>query len=210
MYKLYYSPGACSMAVHVILNELGVQFEAVNANKPGTKDRSPEFLKINPRGAVPVLDDDGQVIREGAAIIIHLLEQHPSAMLPTSGRERDTALEWLMFANATVHPGYSKMFFIMKNVQDKAVQEQLYKAGAAQIEKYWQEIDERLAKMPYICGKDITAADILLTVFANWNSYFPVPIRMGDNVKRLLKEISSRPSYQKALKTEQVEYKAAA
>lgn len=211
MYQLYYSPGACSMAVHVVLNELNVPYEAINANEPGTKTRTKEFLKVNPRGAVPVLVDDGHVIREGAAILTYLLDKHKSPLLPQSGFERATALEWLGFANATVHPAYGKAFFVMKKVQDKATQEALYKPIFESINKLWAEIDERLAKQPYVCGKDITVADILLTVIANWAGYFPAgSVSFGPNVKRLLKEVSSRPAYQKALKAEQVEYKAAA
>src|SRR5580704_1768796 len=94
MYKLYYSPGACSMAVHVALNECNqpVTLEKINIREP----RSPEFLKINPRGQVPVLMDDDLTIREGAAILIYLLEKHQSPLLPKSGKERAVALECLM------------------------------------------------------------------------------------------------------------------
>jgi glutathione S-transferase len=62
----------------------------------------------------------------------------------------------------------------------------------------------------YICGKDVSAADIALTVIANWGSYYPQQPTIGPNVKRMLREIIARPSYTKALKLEQVEYKAAA
>src|SRR5258706_9907840 len=93
MYTLYYSPGACSMAVHVVLGELGVPFETVNTSIPEGKNRSPEFLKINPRGQVPVLVEDGVVLREGAAIMITLMEKHNSPMLPKSGRERASTIE---------------------------------------------------------------------------------------------------------------------
>ena len=211
MYQLYYAPGACSMAPHVLLNELGVQFEAKKIDMMAGESQKPEFLKINPRGQVPVLVDDGQVIREGAAIMIYLMDKHNSSMLPKSGKERATALEWLCFGNATLHPAYGRLFFFKKNVTDKVVQEQLFKIGFEQINKLWAEVDAQLAKTPYICGKNITAADILITVIANWGSWFPEnSIKFGSNVTRLIKEISSRPAYKKALATEQVEYKAAA
>ena len=211
MLKLYYSPGACSMAPHVILNEIGIPVELVKVDLHAGDNKKPEFLKVNPRGAVPVLQkDDGTIIREGAAIIMHILDNHPSPLLPPSGKERTQAIEWLMFANATMHPAYGKTFFVMKAVTDKAAQEQAFNACLEQINKCWKEVDERLAKNPYICGKEMTAADILLTVLANWGGYFPKQPTLGANVKRLIKEISSRPSYQKALQAEKVEYKAAA
>jgi len=210
MYTLYYSPGACSMAPHVLLNELGVKYEAKKVDLMAGEGQKPEFLKINPRGQVPVLVDDGQVIREGAAILIHLMEKHSSPLLPKSGKERATALEWLMFGNASLHPAYGRAMFLKKNA-DKAAQEQLFKIVFQQINKLWAEADQRLANNPYLCGKSITAADILVTVIANWGAWFPEgSVTLGSNVKRLIKEISSRPSYKKALADEQVEYKAAA
>jgi glutathione S-transferase len=211
MYKLYYSPGACSMAPHVVLNELGVPFETQKIDLQAGDGQKPEFLKINPRGQVPVLVDDGEVIREGAAILIYLMEKHNSPMLPKSGKDRVRALEWLCFANASMHPAYAKAFFVWKNITDKAAQEQAFKAVFQQINKLWADVDAQLSKSPYVCGKSISAADILLTVIANWGTYFPPgSIIFGNNVKRLIKEISNRPAYKKALAAEQVEYKAAA
>ena len=69
MYKLYYSPGACSLAVHVILNELAVPFEAVRKSTKDGSLKTPEFLKINPRGQVPVLVAGDTPVKEGAAMI---------------------------------------------------------------------------------------------------------------------------------------------
>ncbi len=86
----------------------------------------------------------------------------------------------------------------------------LFKAVLEQINKLWADVDAQLAKTPYVCGKEMTAADILLTVIANWGATFPAKVTMGGNVKRLITEVSQRPSYQKALKAEEVEYKAAA
>jgi len=210
MTTLYYSPGACSMAPHVLLNELNVPVELKKIEISKGEGQSPEFLKINPRGQVPVLVDDGQVIREGVAILVHLMEKHNSPLLPKSGKERTEALEWLCFANASLHPAYGKAFFINKSAPDNA-KEVLFKTAFAQINKLWAELDARLANHKYICGDQVTAADILVTVIANWGAYFPPgSVTQGANVKRLLKEISQRPAYQKALKEEAVEYKAAA
>ncbi|MBY0407817.1 MAG: hypothetical protein K2Q01_08995, partial [Rickettsiales bacterium] len=86
---------------------------------------------------------------------------------------------------------------------------QLTREVEAQINKLWKEVDEKLAKSKYIAGENLTVADILLTVIANWSGYFP-GITLGTNLKRLLKEVSSMPNYQKAMKEEQIEYKAAA
>lgn len=203
MYKLYYSAGTCSLAIHALLNELNQPFELV------AKSSVDDFTKINPRGAVPALADGDKIILEGAAIVLYLLEKHKSEMLPTSGDARINVIQWLMFANATVHPAYSKMFFSNRVITDNVAKSEALKAGAAAIEKLWQDVDTQLAKTAFVCGDKPTAADFLLAVYANWGGFFPVEIKIGDNVKRMFKEIVSRPSFQKALATENVKYRAA-
>ena len=126
MYTLYYMSGACSLAIHVVLNELGQQLKLENVRVPEGQPRNPEFLKINPRGQVPVLvEEDGNPIREGGAIIAYLLDKHHSPMMPKSGKARAKALEWLMFANATLHPAYGRVFFTMRNVSDQKAKEEM-------------------------------------------------------------------------------------
>ncbi len=207
MYKLYYMPGACSMAIHVLLNELGQSVTLVNVGDPHS-DAKKELLKINPRSQVPTLVDDGHVIREGAAVILHLLQKHSNSLLPDSGKERATALEWLMFANATLHPAYARGFFALKNFEGET-QKKVLDFTIQHINKHWEEVEQRLEKSPYIAGQQLTAADILLTVIANWSSYFQ-GIKIGQKTKDLFRKVIALPSYQKALKTEEVEYKAAA
>ncbi len=207
MYKLYYSPGACSMAVHVVLNELNAKYEL---EKISLQDRDPAFLKINPRGQVPVLMVDGEPVKEGAAILMYLLDTHGSPMMPKSGMGRAKALEWLMWANSSLHPAYSRAFSVAKVFPDKAMQDVAFNAALSSIQSYWDEADARLGKMKYLAGDEMTAADIMITVFANWGQMFPSKPKLGPNVMRVIKEVSSRPSYQQALKAEQVEYKAAA
>lgn len=208
MYTLYYSAGACSRAIHIVLNELGVPFEIKDASIPEGKNKSPEFLKVNPRGNVPVLVDGDTVVREGAAILLYLLEKHPNALLPKSGKERTQAIEWMMFANATVHPAYSKIFWA-KTFEDKAVQQAVNEAAVKAVEKLWKEVDARLANQPYLTGENISPADILLTVFSGWNGYFPVQPVVGENARRMIARVMERDSFKKAVQSETAQSKAA-
>lgn len=205
MYTLYYMPGACSLAVHVALKELGQDVKLENAS---SQPRPAALLKINPRGNVPVLVDDGFVVREGAAILVYLLEKHKSKLLPESGKERATALEWLMFCNATLHPACGRVFGAMK--MEGNVKDVLVKNGTENLNRLWADVEARLGQTPYLAGQEVTIADILLTVIANWSVNMPEPIRIGAKTKELLKKISSRPAYQQAMKDEQIEYKVAA
>lgn len=209
MYTLYYMPGACSVAIHVALNEVGAEFKLENVAVPNGQPRSPEFLKINPRGSVPVLKINDFILREGAAILLHLLDTHENSLLPKSGLERAAALEWLSFANASLHPAYSAAFFQHRVLGDAAKENPLYKPAIEKIQKYWDEIEQLLQTRDYLCGKDSTIADILITVIANWSPMMKEPINFGQKTKALFNRIISRPSYQKALSTEGVTYKVA-
>jgi glutathione S-transferase len=208
MYKLYYSPGACSLAVHTVLNEIGADFQLENANDPETKTKSKKFLQINPRGAVPVLEIDGFIVREGAAILTYLIDTHKNSLLPASGLERAHALEWLAFANSTLHPVYGRIFTMLKLLGSKASENPLYQPTINQIQKYWDEIENQLQKTDYLCGENCTAADILVTVIASWSQHFGNPITFGSKTKAFLTRVISRPAFKKALETEQVIYKA--
>ena len=205
-YELYYSPGACSMAIHVLLNELGQEVDLLKADISGaTKD--PQLEKVNPRGQVPVLVENGKALREGGAIAVYLCDKHSTALLPKEGWARAQALQWLMFANASLHVGYSKAMFIKKT---EGSEKQLEKALDA-IQTMWDEIESQLENHGggYICGKDMTVGDILITVIANWG-FLPRDFKFGPLTKTLLKTVSTRPAYQQALQAESVEYKAAA
>lgn len=211
MYTLYGMTGSCSMAVHAVLNELNQPVTYVDVRVPEGQSRPAEFLAINPRGNVPVLIDGDLTMREGGAIICYLLDKHNSLMLPKSGASRATALEWLAFANATMHPAYSRVFFILANIKDETGKEQAMAAALKAINKLWSDVDAQLAKTKFICGDSYSAADILLSVIANWGQGgFAKDITFGDNVKRMLATISVLPSFQKALADEKVHYKAAA
>ena len=202
MYTLLYAPGTCSMAVHVALEEAKADYEL---KKVTIHPKAPELLEVNPRGAVPVLLDDGFVIREGAAILVYMLEKEKSDLLPASGKERAAALEWLMFANSTLHPAYGKVFAAKgAGKLDEAKAEM-----TGRIQAYWDEVEQHLNQHAFIAGDRMTAADILLTVIANWTPGL-LDIAFGPKTKALFRTVTARPAFQKALATEQVTYKAAA
>lgn len=210
MYNLYYLPGTCSLAVHVALIEVGAEFSLHNVAVPDGEPRPPAYLAINPRGSVPTLTWGDSVLREGGAILMYLLDEHKSPLLPRSGAPRASALEWLAYANATLHPLYSRVFFQHKNLGDAAANNPLYGPSIEAIQKAWDGIEEQLGKTTYLCGEECTIADILVTVIANWTPNLRKPVVLGAKTKELFGRVIARPSYQKALAAEQVTYKVAA
>lgn len=196
MYRLYYLPGACSLAVHAVMQELNVPVDIV------PRDEAPEFRDLNPVGAVPVLVDGDLVLREGAAILLHLLDKHDSPMLPRTGSRRSHAIESLMFANATMHPAYGRLFFINQRLVDETVRASAFESAARAIDELWAVVDERLGRSAYMDGEHVSAADFLLTVYARWGARFPVHITLGANTERMVEAVTARPSFQRALEAE--------
>jgi glutathione S-transferase len=115
-----------------------------------------------------------------------------------------------MWGNATMHPAYSRYFWLSRNVQDEAQRQALLTAAANNIQSLWDDADQQLAKTAFLAGDTLTMGDILMAVIANWSTSLIQPIQFGEHVKRVIRQVISRPAYQKALSVESVEYKVAA
>lgn len=203
MYKLYYIPNACSLATQVILHELNQTVEIIDKNSVV------DFYNINPVGSVPVLIDDNKILRESAAIIIYLLDKHESDMLARNGPQREQAIQSLMFANATMHPAYSRLFFIEQHIHDPKAKQEAFESAAQSINNLWQVVEKQLTDHLFMSGNKISAADILLTVYSRWGDGFPVDLALGNKTQKLIETVSNRPSFQRALNAEQEQQIAA-
>lgn len=207
MYTLYYSPGACSMSVHITLEELGADFKAVRVSIADGEHKKPEYLKINPRGQVGALHTPDGLMAENGAMIIYLNDKHGHKVIPADGFERAKALQWLLFANSTLHPAYAKVGFARSNdLGDDAIA-----AARAGVQAKWDEVEEHLERegTPFLAGDQVTAGDIYAAVCANWSPPEHMP-EFGPKTRNLLKSVVTRPAYQRAIATEEIEYKAAA
>ena len=197
MYTLYYLPGACSLATQVILHELDQAVEIID------KQKVDDFTSINPVGTVPVLVDNGNARREGAAVILYLLNKHQNTMLPAAGAVRDIAIQDIMFANATMHPAYSRLFFIAQNISDELAKQSAFEAAAQAVTSLWQVVEQQLANQTFLGGDEPSAADIMLTVYSRWGASFPVDILLGHNTQKMLDAVQAMPNFQRALAAEQ-------
>ena len=197
MYTLYNLPGSCSLATQVVLHELNQPVELVDVQQLSN------FTDINPVGAVPVLIDGDSTLREGAAILLHLFNKHENSMMPTSGASRKQAIEDILFANATMHPAYGRLFFIARHITDKDAKQAAFNAAAEAINSLWQVVDQQLAGRDFLGGERASAADILLAVYSRWGDNYPVTITFGSNTSRMLDAVQAMPSFQLSLAAEQ-------
>ena len=197
MYKLYVRPGACSKAINVLLRELDQKVEVIDA-------RTLEgFKSISPTGAVPaMIDEQGNTFVEGVAIILHLLEKHNSTMLPKELLKKTDFIRWLTFANATMHPAYSRLFFLNAVVKDEVEKANTLKAAAAKVSEYWQIVEDKLSKQRYMGGDQINIVDVWLAVYAGWNAYFPVEVTIGAKAKAMIADVQAMPSFKAATESE--------
>jgi len=207
MYTLYYAPGACSLSVHVTLEELGAEYKLHKVDMSKGEHKSPEFLKINPRGQVGALTTPDGSVSENAAMIIYLNDKHGNKLIPADGFERLKAMQWLMFANSGLHGAYSKV----KHVESCGGSDEMIKKSCENVQAQWDEIEAELERngTKFLAGDTITAGDVYATVVSNW-SFIPNLPKFGPKTKELLKAVSTMPAYQRALEQEEIEYKALA
>jgi glutathione S-transferase len=199
MYTLYYSPGACSVATHIVLSELGLNVNIVDVNHVD------DFKSINASGQVPVLIDGDTTLVEGAAIMLYLLDKHENTLLPTTGGGRGKAIEDIMFANATMHPAYSKLFFISQNINDDNAKQAALNAVADNINHLWAAVENKLVNSKFLGGNKPSTADIMLAVYSTWGQYFPVDITLGEKTTEMIAAVQAMPSFVKVIAAQHAE-----
>ena len=198
MYTLYYSKGACSVATQVVLRELDQDLNIIDVAKLN------DFKAINPVGSVPVLIDGTNTFTEGAAIMLHILNKHKSSLFPENEKDRQQAIQHIMFANATMHPAYGRLFFLEQNISNEKVKQAALNVAADSINKLWQVVENLLVNKSFLGGNNPSAADIMLTVYSRWGAYFSVDITFGEKTSKMLNAVQAMPNFKKTDDAEQV------
>jgi glutathione S-transferase len=201
MYRLYAIPGSCSTGIHVLLNKLGVEFELVN------RDAVANYQELVPTNQVPALRVGDDLLTEGAAIVMYLLEEHGMAPLP--GQETREFRQWLLFNYATLHATYSKLFLVGAHgaAEDDYTRQQQIDGVAERISTLWDIVEARLSDRDVMVGDTPTIIDYLLAVYANWGNSFPTAkIRIGAKTRHLIQEVVARREFQAALQREQIDH----
>ena len=197
--KLYYSPGACSMASHIALHETGAKFEAVKVTLNDHKTaKGEDFYAINPKGAVPTLQlDNGQVLTEGAVILQYIGDHaEGSTIMPKAGTmERYREAEWLNWIASEFHKPMGSFF-------NKAMAEKAGDLNKVTVDKRVAHLDQHLATHHYLMGKTFTAADAYAFTVLSWAAHAGIDISKYKNVGAYMARVGARPSVQATLKAE--------
>ena len=197
--KLYYSPGACSLSPHIALHEAGLPFTAVLASTKTKKlQDGTDYLTINPKGYVPLLEfDDGQRLSEGPAIVQWIADQVPAKKLapPAGTMARYRLIEWLNFITSELHKSYSPLFNPAMPEEGKA----LYRARLLDRFRF---VDQSLEGREYLLGSDFTVADAYLYVVGRWAGAVKLDLSPFKNLAAYMARVAARPAVQQAIKAE--------
>ena len=197
--KLYYAPGACSLAVHIALREVGASFEArrVDLASHRTADGA-DYRTISPRGYVPLLElDDGSRHTEAAALLQYVADLDPAqALIGAPGTARRLAVvEWLAFVASELHKMFSPWLWHQETADStrKAVKEELAARFA--------ELDSLLVTRDFLAG-EFSVADAYAFTIVNWSNFLALPLTAYPNLQAYLARVAARPHVRAALAAE--------
>lgn len=200
--KLYHMPGACSLADLIVLEWALVPHQVVRMNHETLK--APEYLALNPAGAVPLLRHDGFDLTENVAILGYIADLHPSARLLGDGtaRARAEVMRWLGFLNSDVHKAFGPIFTPGRYLPHLAFADQLATAARVRIRGLLRRLDQQLDGRDWLTGER-SLADAYLFVITRWSSARQVGLRDFPNLTRFAERMHGDPGVRAALATEE-------
>ena len=197
--KLYYAPGACSLAPHIVAREAGLSLDLDQLDfATRTTASGRPFAEINPKGYVPALETrDGTVMTEVSALIQYLADQAPQAgLMPAAGMpERYKVLEWIGFVSTEIHKGFGPLW-------NPATPDSVKDAAKDKLFQRFAYIDQRLAGQSYLTGERFTVADAYLFTVTNWTKIHGLSLAAYPNLSAFMDRVAARPKVQEALRAE--------
>jgi glutathione S-transferase len=203
--KLYYSPGACSLAPHIVMAELNMAYEIEAVNLKDKTCATGDYKHINMKGAVPALKmDSGEILTEGAIISQYLADhKNDGTLLAKFGTtERFRTLEWMNFIATDIHKNFSPVFAAEKMFKTTETQNEVKNVFKTTLNDKLNFIAEKLGQNDYLMGKTFTIADAYLFTCLSWTKYVGMDLTTWSNINSYMKRVSERPAVIKAMKEE--------
>jgi len=196
--KLYYAPGACSLAPHIALREAGLDFEPVKTDIRAKKlEDGSDYVAINPKGAVPALGlDGGEVLTENAAVLQYIADMAAAdRLMPSSGLGRYRVLEWLTYVSSELHKGFGPLW--SPTSSDEA------KQGARDLlAKKFDFVQAQMGEQPYLTGDNFTPADAYLFAILGWTGMHGIDLSRWAGLSAFQKRVAARPAVREAMRVE--------
>jgi glutathione S-transferase len=209
--RLHYYPSNASFAPHVLLRELGVPFELVLVDRTQSAHKSAAYLKLNPNGLIPVLEDGDLVLYETVAILMHLADRFPRAGLaPALGTsQRAHYYKWMAWMTNTLQATLMHYFYPERMVDEGNTDgaHQVKAQAEAKVGPMLQQLDDQLAASggPFLLGAGLSAADPMAFMLCRWTRGFASrPARDFPHLGPYLQRLLQRPSVQQVYEVEQL------
>jgi len=197
--KLYYSPGACSLAAHIVLHEAGLSAQVIKASsKTHQLEDGTDYYQINPLGYVPFLvTDSGETLHETAVLVQYLADLAPQKQLipPSGSMARYQLQSWLNFISTELHQGFGPLFRPDTPEDYKPV-------ARARVLERLQWVDRQLGGKSWLCGEQFSVADVYLFVVSGWAQHAGVDISALEHLLAFRQRMLARPAVQAAMKAE--------
>ena len=202
--KLFYSTGSCARASHIALEEAGADYEAVRISLKDGDQRKPEYLKLNPKGRVPVLVTDAGILTENVAILAFVAQSHPAAKLaPLDDPFMFAKMQSLnSYLSSTVHVAHAHKGRGSRWADDPVAIEAMKKKVPQTVGECFDMIENELFTGPWAIGKDYTVADAYLYTLATWMEGDSVDPKRFPKVLDHRKRMEQRPAVQRVLAAE--------
>lgn len=194
--RLYFKPGACSLASRIVLIELGQAFEAIRVDTDaGLTEDGRDYRAVNPRGYVPALElKDGRVVTENPAVLQYLADLQPDRLAPAAGSwDRVRLQEALSFISSELHKAFSPFFHGGAQGERRAPAEALLKRRLGEVEQMLGQ------ESPYLLGDRMSVADIYLFVVLNWTGFIGFSLQGWPRLYDFMSRMGAHASVRAAL-----------
>lgn len=202
--RLYSFPGSCALATHIVLEWTGHPYTLELLTKEDLAGE--KFRRLNPNGQVPVIEEDGWVLNENAAILNYLADIHPEAKLGGGDHAKGRAEvnRWMALINSDIHPTYKPLFGATAYLGDQAMIEKTQAEARRRLRSYFERIDARLAEHEWLAGER-SIADPYLFVVLRWARAVGVDLDGLDHLKAFERRMHADPAVRKALREQKLE-----
>lgn len=197
MYKLYWAEDSGALAPQIVLEECGVDYLRQIMDLEAGDETSDEFLAINPRGQVPALQlDDGTIMTESAAIVLHIADSHPHAGLlpPLASRERALVYRWLFYAAANLYEGVLRFYYSDRYTTEASQAQPVQAAARVYVDSCWDLLENEIAEGPYFLGQSYSVIDPYLLMLSNWHDDADALFKRNPKLQRLCSAVRTRPA----------------
>lgn len=203
MMTLYFSPGACSLASHIGLEETGAPYELKPVLLAKGEQRTEAYQKINPRGKVPALSVDGKVLVENTAILTYLSRKFPDKkLMPADPSEEARCIGTMCWFSSVVHPSYQRLHRPERFAEGESAHAGVKENGKKMFFANLQEIDAMIQGNDWVMGREFTAVDPYALVFYGWAARSGLPVNELKAYTAWRERMMNRPSVRKSVESE--------